>query len=47
LSVDDKYLDNGMVKIMTTLCHILRRLAVANPKRINELYTIGFLIMGK
>ncbi|KAI9279893.1 hypothetical protein BY458DRAFT_545049 [Sporodiniella umbellata] len=46
LVIDDKYLDDGMVKLPKTIRDMLCGLVEANPHRINQLYTIGFLMMG-
>ncbi|KAI8977129.1 hypothetical protein BDF20DRAFT_835961 [Mycotypha africana] len=46
LVIDDKYLDNGMVKLPRTIRDMLCVLVQANPYKINQLYTIGFLMMG-
>lgn len=47
LAIDDKYLDDGMIKLPKTLRHMLKELVRVNPSKINELYTVGFLMMGK
>ncbi|KAI8380400.1 hypothetical protein BD560DRAFT_487647 [Blakeslea trispora] len=46
LSIDDKYLDDGMTKLPKTLRDMLSRLVEVNPVQINKLYTVGFLMMG-
>ncbi|EIE88706.1 hypothetical protein RO3G_13417 [Rhizopus delemar RA 99-880] len=46
LVIDDKYLDDGMVKLPRTIRDMLCVLVEANPHKINQLYTIGFLMMG-
>ncbi|KAI7889498.1 uncharacterized protein EV154DRAFT_538835 [Mucor mucedo] len=46
LAIDDKYLDDGMIKLPKTLRHMLKELVQVNPSKINELYTVGFLMMG-
>lgn len=47
LVIDDKYLDDGMVKLPKTIRDMLCGLVEVNPHKINQLYTIGFLMMGK
>lgn len=47
LPVDDKYLDDGMMKMPKTLRDMFSRLVETNPAKINDLYTIVFLMMGK
>lgn len=47
LSVDDKYLDDGISKLPKTLRDMLCQLVKINPVMINKLYTVGFLMMGK
>jgi hypothetical protein len=47
LVIDDKYLDDGMVKLPKTLKDILYLLVEVNPHKINQFYTIRFLMMGK
>lgn len=47
LPIDDKYLDDGVSKLPKILRDMLCQLVDANPSKINELYTIGFLMMGK
>ncbi|RCH97902.1 hypothetical protein CU097_013459 [Rhizopus azygosporus] len=44
LIVDDKYLDNGMIKLPKTLRDMLCTFAEVNRQKINQLYTIGFLL---
>ncbi|KAI7869840.1 uncharacterized protein EV154DRAFT_530435 [Mucor mucedo] len=46
LPIDDKYLDDGMMKLPKTLRDMLSRLVNANPIKVNSLYTVGFLMMG-
>lgn len=46
LTIGDKYLNDGMVKLPKTLRDILYVLVEANPHKINQLYTTGFLMMG-
>ncbi|CAO3610427.1 unnamed protein product [Mucor hiemalis] len=46
LPIDDKYLDDGVSKLPKTLRDMLCQLVDANPSKINELYTIDFLMMG-
>ncbi|CAO3658667.1 unnamed protein product [Rhizopus stolonifer] len=46
LPIDDKYLDDGMIKLPKTLRDMLSRLVKANPVKVNSLYTVGFLMMG-
>ncbi|KAI9245784.1 hypothetical protein EDC94DRAFT_653518 [Helicostylum pulchrum] len=43
---DDKYMDDGLVKLPKTLRDILCMLVNQNPRQINNLSTIGLLIMG-
>jgi hypothetical protein len=47
LVVDDKYIDDDLIKLPKALRHMLRELVNINPQKINELYTVGFLMMGK
>lgn len=47
LPIDDKYLDDGLMKLPKTLRDMLSRLVEANPIKVNSLYTVGFLMMGK
>lgn len=47
LPIDDKYLDDGMMKLPKTLRDMLSRLVKTNPIKVNSLYTVGFLMMGK
>ncbi|KAI8378288.1 hypothetical protein EDC96DRAFT_561808 [Choanephora cucurbitarum] len=46
LSIDDKYLDDGMTKLPKTLRDMLSRLVEVNPTQINKLYTVGFKMIG-
>ncbi|CAO3630349.1 unnamed protein product [Mucor hiemalis] len=46
LAIDNKYLDDGIIKLPKTLRHMLKELVRVNPSKINELYTVGFLMMG-
>lgn len=43
---DNKYMDDGLVKLPKTLRDMLCMLVNQNPRQINNLSTIGFLIMG-
>ncbi|KAG1138819.1 hypothetical protein G6F37_010191 [Rhizopus arrhizus] len=43
---DDKYMDDGLVKLPKTLRDMLCMLVNQNPRQINNLSTIGLLIMG-
>ncbi|KAI8978411.1 hypothetical protein BDB01DRAFT_270306 [Pilobolus umbonatus] len=45
--VDDKYLDDGLIKLPKTLRDMLVVLVQKNPDKVNTLSTIGFLMMGK
>lgn len=47
LIIDDKYLDDGMMKLPKTFRDMLCLLVEVNPHKLNQLYTIGFLMMGK
>ncbi|KAI9256054.1 hypothetical protein EDC94DRAFT_650450, partial [Helicostylum pulchrum] len=42
---DDKYIDDGLVKLPKTLRDMLSLLVQKNPDQVNNLYTIGFLVM--
>ncbi|KAI7871151.1 hypothetical protein BDF14DRAFT_1978586 [Spinellus fusiger] len=44
--VDDKYLDDGLIKLPKTLRDMLSVLAQKNPAQVNNLSTIGFLMIG-
>jgi hypothetical protein len=44
---DDKYMDDGLVKLPKTLRDILSALVEKNPAKVNQLTTIGFLMTGK
>lgn len=46
-TVDDKYFDDGFIKLPKTLRDMLSVLCEKNPAQINNLFTIGFLMMGK
>ncbi|KAG1472238.1 hypothetical protein G6F56_001656 [Rhizopus delemar] len=46
LVIDNKYLDDGMVKLPRTIRDMLCVLVETSPHKINQLYTIGFLMMG-
>lgn len=46
LVIDDQYLNDGMLNLPKTLRNMLCSLVEVNPCKINELYTIGFLMMG-
>jgi hypothetical protein len=43
---DDKYLDDGLIKLPKTLRDMMALLVQRNPKKINNLLTVGFLVMG-
>jgi hypothetical protein len=43
---DDKYMDDGLVKLPKTLRDMLCMLVNQNPRQINNLSTVGLLIMG-
>ncbi|KAG1464114.1 hypothetical protein G6F56_005147 [Rhizopus delemar] len=43
---DDKYLDDGLMKLPKTLRDMLAMLVTANPEKVNSLVTVGFLMMG-
>lgn len=45
--VDDKYMDDGLVKLPKTLRDMLSALVETNPTKVNQFTTIGFLMMGK
>jgi hypothetical protein len=45
--VDNKYLDDGMLKQPKILRDILSALISVNPSKINDLYSVGFLMMGE
>lgn len=45
--VDDKYLDDGLTKLPKILRDMLSLLVQTNPYKINNLTTVGFLVMGK
>lgn len=44
---DEKYLNDGLVKLPKTLRDMMALLVQKNPQKINSLLTVGFLIMGK
>ncbi|CAO3698963.1 unnamed protein product [Rhizopus stolonifer] len=44
--VDDKYLDDGLMKLPKTLRDILAMLVAVNPEKVNSLVTVGFLMIG-
>lgn len=44
---DDKYLDDGLIKLPKTLRDMMVLLVQKNPRKINSLLTVGFLVMGK
>lgn len=44
---DDKYLDDDLIKLPKTLRDMLVLLVQKNPRKINNLLTVGFLVMGK
>ncbi|SAM00658.1 hypothetical protein [Absidia glauca] len=43
---DDKYLDDGLIKLPKTLKDMLAVLIQKNPAKINDLFSVGFLMMG-
>ncbi|KAG1171919.1 hypothetical protein G6F71_006616 [Rhizopus microsporus] len=43
---DDKYLDDDLIKLPKTLRDMLVLLVQKNPRKINNLLTVGFLVMG-
>ncbi|SAL98586.1 hypothetical protein [Absidia glauca] len=43
---DDKYLNDGLTKLPKTLRDVLAILMQKNPARVNQLTSIGYLIMG-
>ncbi|KAI7864966.1 hypothetical protein BDF14DRAFT_1931718 [Spinellus fusiger] len=43
---DDKYLDDGLTKLPKTLRDMMSLLVQKNPRKINSLLTVGFLVMG-
>jgi hypothetical protein len=45
--VDDKYMDDGLVKLPKALRDMLSALVEKNPAKVNQLTTAGFLMMGK
>ncbi|ORE00766.1 hypothetical protein BCV72DRAFT_310646 [Rhizopus microsporus var. microsporus] len=45
-AVDDKYLNDGLSKLPKTLRDMLSLLVDENPMQVNNLATIGFLMMG-
>jgi hypothetical protein len=47
LPIDDKYLNDGLLKILKTLRDILSVFVETNPSRISQLVSVGFLVMGK
>ncbi|CAO3612156.1 unnamed protein product [Mucor hiemalis] len=44
--VDDKYLNDGMLKLPKTLRDMMALLTQKNPAKMNSIYTVGFLVMG-
>lgn len=46
LSIDGKYLSDGMIKLPQTLRDMLCSHVEVNPNKLNDLYTVGFLMMG-
>lgn len=44
---DDKYLNDGLTKLPKTLRDMLAILVQKNPAKVNQLTSIGYLIMGK
>lgn len=47
IAVDDKYLDDGLVKLPKTLRDMLSVLVQKNPAQANNISSVGFLMMGK
>ncbi|KAG2211626.1 hypothetical protein INT47_008723 [Mucor saturninus] len=47
LPYDNKYLDDGMLKLPKTLRDMFSRLVKVNLVKANSLYAVGFLMMGK
>jgi hypothetical protein len=47
IEADDKYFDDGLVKLPKTLRDMLAALVRKNPAQINGLTTVGYLMMGK
>lgn len=47
LSIHDKYLDDGCVKLSKILRDMLCVQVLKNPAKVNDLKAIGFLIMGR
>ncbi|CAO3598005.1 unnamed protein product [Absidia cylindrospora] len=46
LPVDDKYLNDGLMKLPKTLKDMLVVLVEKNPCKVNQLSSIGYLMMG-
>lgn len=46
-NMDDKYMDDGMIKMPKSLRDMLSCLVQKNPDKINNVAVIGYLIMGK
>ncbi|KAG1044920.1 hypothetical protein G6F43_011378 [Rhizopus delemar] len=44
--IDSKYFDDGLIKLPKTLRDMLSVLAKENPAQVNNLSTVGFLLMG-
>ncbi|KAI8056367.1 hypothetical protein BDF21DRAFT_440992 [Thamnidium elegans] len=44
--IDDKYLNDGLMKLPKTLRDMLSMLVEVNPEKTNSLVTVGFLLMG-
>ncbi|KAI9485629.1 MAG: hypothetical protein EXX96DRAFT_533968 [Benjaminiella poitrasii] len=42
---DDKYLDDGLIKLPKTLRNMMVVVVQNNPSKINDLLTVGFLVM--
>jgi hypothetical protein len=46
IEIDDKYLNDGLVKLPKTLRDMLSVLVKKNPSHINRMVTVGYLMMG-
>jgi hypothetical protein len=44
---DDKYMNDGLVKLTKTLRDMLSSLVEKNPAKVDQLTTVGYLMMGK
>ncbi|KAG2237223.1 hypothetical protein INT48_006627 [Thamnidium elegans] len=47
LPIDEKYLNDGLLKLLKTLRDIFTVFVETNPSRISQLVSVGFLVMGK